>query len=106
MQGGSRFGAPLRTASVGALAIQVDGHSVKLRLPILDSNEQRSIDYDTLNKMVDLFMEKGFTYFDTSYIYHGGFSETALGKSLVDRYPRDSFLLSTKMPIKFMQKKE
>ena len=77
-----------------------------LRLPILDSNEQRSIDYDTLNKMVDLFMEKGFTYFDTSYIYHGGFSETALGKSLVDRYPRDSFLLSTKMPIKFMQKME
>lgn len=77
-----------------------------LRLPILDPNEQRSIDYETLEKMIDIYMEHGFTYFDTSYIYHGGFSEVALGKALVDRYPRDSFLLSTKMPIKFMKKKE
>jgi predicted aldo/keto reductase-like oxidoreductase len=77
-----------------------------LRLPVLDPNEQRSIDYETLEKMIDIFMEHGFTYYDTSYIYHGGLSEAALGKTLVDRYPRDSFLLSTKMPIKFMKEKE
>lgn len=77
-----------------------------LRLPITDPNEQRSIDYDTLKKMIDIYMEHGFTYFDTSYIYHGGYSEVALGEALVKRYPRDSYLLSTKMPIKFMTKKE
>ena len=76
-----------------------------LRLPISDPNEQRSIDYETLENMIDIFMDHGFNYFDTSYIYHGGLSEVALGKALVDRYPRDSFLLSTKMPIKFMKKK-
>jgi predicted aldo/keto reductase-like oxidoreductase len=76
-----------------------------LRLPILN-DDQMDIDYETLNKMIDKFMAHGFNYYDTSYIYHGQLSETALGKSLVARYPRDSFLLSTKMPIKFMTKKE
>ncbi|UYO64341.1 aldo/keto reductase [Acetobacterium wieringae] len=77
-----------------------------LRLPVFDPNNQQGIDYETLTKMIDIFMEQGFSYYDTSYIYHGGLSEDALGKALVDRYPRDSFLLSTKMPIKFMKKKE
>lgn len=77
-----------------------------LRLPVTDPNEQRSIDYPLLEAIIDKFMEHGFNYYDTSYIYHGGLSEAALGKALVERYPRDSFLLSTKMPIKFMKKKE
>ena len=76
-----------------------------LRLPILN-NDQMDIDYETLDAMIDKFMANGFNYFDTSYIYHGQLSEVALGKSLVARYPRDSFLLSTKMPIKFMTQKE
>ncbi len=77
-----------------------------LRLPLLDENDQMSIDYETLEKNIDLFMANGYNYYDTSYIYHGELSEVALGKALVDRYPRDSFLLSTKMPIKFMKQKE
>lgn len=76
-----------------------------LRLPILNDN-QMDIDYETLDKMIDKFLAHGFNYFDTSYIYHGQLSETALGRSLVARHPRDSFLLSTKMPIKFMTRKE
>ena len=77
-----------------------------LRLPLLDDRDQKSIDYDTLEKMIDIYLAHGFKYFDTSYIYHGGLSECALGKALVDRHPRDSFLLSTKMPVKFINKKE
>ena len=77
-----------------------------LRLPLLDINDQSSIDYDTLDKMIDILQEKGFNYYDTAYIYHNQLSEDALGRCLVDRYPRDSFLLSTKMPMKFMTKKE
>ena len=45
--------------------------------------------------MVDLFMEAGFTYFDTAYVYPG--SEAAIRKALVERYPRESYTLATKL---------
>lgn len=70
-----------------------------MRLPLLDENDVTSIDYDELNKMVDSYMESGFNFFDTAYIYHGGVGEEAFRKSVVDRYPRDSFTLSTKLPL-------
>lgn len=46
-------------------------------------------------RMVDRFMEAGFNYFDTAYIYNG--SEAAARLALVSRYPRESFLLATKV---------
>ena len=52
-------------------------------------------DIEQTKKMVDLFMEAGFTYFDTAFVYPG--SEAAIKKALVDRYPRDSFTLCTKI---------
>ena len=52
-------------------------------------------DVDQVKEMVDLFMHEGFTYFDTAFIYPG--SEAAIKKALVDRYPRDSFTLATKL---------
>ncbi len=52
-------------------------------------------DIEQTKKMVDMFMEAGFTYFDTAYVYPG--SESAIKKALVDRYPRDSYTLCTKM---------
>lgn len=73
-----------------------------LRLPLLNPADQTSIDYKTLEKNIDRMLANGYKYFDTSHIYHDGYSEIALGKALVDRHPRDSFLLSTKLPIKFM----
>ncbi|MBQ7583858.1 MAG: aldo/keto reductase [Lachnospiraceae bacterium] len=62
-----------------------------MRLP------RRGIKTDTeqVNRMVDMFMEAGFTYFDTAFLYLG--SEAATKKTLVDRYPRDSYTLATKM---------
>jgi predicted aldo/keto reductase-like oxidoreductase len=53
------------------------------------------IDVPQVSKMVDLFMEAGFTYFDTAYVYPG--SEKAIRKALVERYPRDSYTLATKL---------
>ena len=50
---------------------------------------------EQVKHMVDLFMEAGFTYFDTAYVYLG--SEAAIKKALVDRYPRESFTLATKL---------
>ena len=52
-------------------------------------------DVEQVKHMVDLFMEAGFTYFDTAYVYLG--SEAAIKKALVDRYPRESFTLATKL---------
>ena len=70
-----------------------------MRLPLLDPNDQTSIDIEQVKQMVDLFIERGFNYFDTAYPYHGETSELAIRKALVKRYPRESFLLADKMPI-------
>lgn len=52
-------------------------------------------DIEQVKKMVDLFMDAGFTYYDTAFVYPG--SEAAIKKALVERYPRDSYTLATKI---------
>ncbi len=69
-----------------------------MRLPLLDGNDQTSFDKEQICGMVDRFLEKGFTYFDTAYMYHAGKSENIIKEVLVDRYSRDKFVLATKMP--------
>lgn len=54
-----------------------------------------STDIEQVKQMVDLFMGAGFTYFDTAFVYPG--SEAAIKKALVDRYPRESYTLATKL---------
>lgn len=66
-----------------------------MRLPVLEGG---AIDHEEFCNMVDLFLERGFTYFDTSYVYHGGKSEEAVREALVKRHPRESFTLATKFP--------
>ena len=63
-----------------------------MRLPKL---EDGSIDVEQTSKMVDMFLEAGGTYFDTAFAYPG--SEEAIRKALIERYPRDSFTLATKL---------
>lgn len=53
------------------------------------------MDMEQIKHMVDLFMEAGFTYFDTAFVYMG--SEAVIKKALVDRYPRESYTLATKL---------
>ncbi|MCR4793019.1 MAG: aldo/keto reductase [Lachnospiraceae bacterium] len=52
-------------------------------------------DVEQVKKMVDLFLEAGFTYFDTAFVYPG--SENAIRKALVERYPRERYKLCTKI---------
>lgn len=66
-----------------------------MRLPM----NGEEIDMEQTIKMVDLFMSKGFTYFDTAYVYINGKSEVAAREAIVKRYPRDSFTLATKLPL-------
>ena len=74
-----------------------------MRLPLTDPEDPKSIDLTQFKRMADLFMERGFRYFDTAYPYHEGLSEEAVRQCVVERYPRDSFLLADKMPV-FMVK--
>ncbi len=69
-----------------------------MRLPLKDKDDPTSINQEYFNEMVDIYMENGFNYFDTSYAYHGGMSEVAIRKAVVERYPRESFLICDKMP--------
>ena len=68
-----------------------------MRLPRRDKANAADVDIEQLKQMVDRFMEKGFTYFDTALMYNGFASEAAAKTALVDRYPRDSFTLATKL---------
>lgn len=65
-----------------------------MRLPIKDEE----IDHEQVCKMVDAYLEAGLTYFDTAYIYHRGLSEVEVKKAIVERHPRDSFTIATKLP--------
>lgn len=76
-----------------------------MRLPLTNPEDAKSIDYDQTCKMVDTFLEKGFTYFDTAYMYHDYASEKMMKKALTQRYERSSFTLATKLP-SFLLKKE
>ena len=68
-----------------------------MRLPLTDPNNDAKVDVEQVKRMVDLFMEKGFTYFDTAIMYNGFASQRVAKEALVDRYPRDSFTLATKL---------
>ena len=70
-----------------------------MRLPLLDENDQKSVDMNQVNEMVDAYMASGFNHFDTAFVYHEGMSEIAFKKAVVERYPRDSFKIATKMPL-------
>jgi len=77
-----------------------------MRLPLLNKEDQTSLDYTALNRLVDTFLEKGFSYFDTAYVYHGYRSEDAIRESLVKRHRRDQFELATKLPMRDFQDAE
>ena len=51
-----------------------------MRLPRL---KDETIDLEQVKQMVDLFLSKGFTYFDTARVYPG--SEDAIRQALVER---------------------
>ncbi|MCW3787883.1 aldo/keto reductase [Plebeiibacterium sediminum] len=74
-----------------------------MRLPLLDAKDQKSINYDQVNTMVDAFINNGFTYFDTAYMYHDFISENVVQECLVKRYPRDAYTIATKMPTMFLK---
>ncbi len=70
-----------------------------MRLPLADPANYTLVDRDATREMIDRFLEEGFTYFDTAYVYHGDSSERLFGELVARRYPRDAFSVTTKMPV-------
>ena len=77
-----------------------------MRLPLLDKDNPKSIDIDAMCKMVDTFLENGFTYFDTAWMYCGFESENAVKHALCSRHPRESFTLADKLHAGFLESRE
>ncbi len=73
-----------------------------MRLPL----KGEEIDYDAFSKMIDVFLENGFNYFDTAHMYMDGRSENALKRCLTSRYPRDQYILTDKLSGPYFDKEE
>lgn len=71
-----------------------------MRLPQITEGAQKGkIDIEQVKQMTALFLERGFTYFDTAYIYGDGDSERAFREAVVEHYPRDSYTITDKIPM-------
>ncbi len=77
-----------------------------MRLPLLNGDDPTSVDLDQFCRMVDLFLERGFTYFDTAYMYHQNTSEVFVRKALTERHPRESYALASKLPTMSLKEPE
>ncbi len=69
-----------------------------MRLPHIDGSED--LDVERVKGLVDVFLERGFTYFDTAYAYQG--SENAFKEAVVKRYPREAYSLTNKIPMRMI----
>lgn len=77
-----------------------------MRLPLKNQNDDGNIDIELTSKMVDTFLERGFTYFDTAWMYCAFKSEEVAREALVKRHPRDSYTLADKLHAGFIQNKD
>lgn len=66
-----------------------------MRFPV---REDKTIDEEKAQALLDHAIENGVTYIDTAYPYHDQQSETFVGKAL-SKYDRDSYYLATKLPV-------
>jgi predicted aldo/keto reductase-like oxidoreductase len=73
-----------------------------MRLPMIGNK----VDLKQMKAMVDLFLSRGFNYFDTAHGYVGGLSETSIKECLVKRYPREKYILTNKLSTHFFTKEE
>ena len=74
-----------------------------MRLPLNNAADAGDIDIKTMERMADAFLERGFTYFDTAWMYNGFKSEEAMREALIKRHRRDSFTVATKLPVMMLQ---
>ncbi|MDP3386744.1 MAG: aldo/keto reductase [Eubacteriales bacterium] len=62
------------------------------------TREDKSIDEEKSQALLDKAINNGLTYIDTAYPYHEKSSEEFLGRAL-SKYNRESYYLATKLPV-------
>ena len=77
-----------------------------MRLPLLNPGDAASIDLEQMKQMVDTFIERGFSYFDTAWMYCAFKSEEAVREALVKRHDRSTYTLATKLHAGYLKTKE
>lgn len=79
-----------------------------MRLPMSEGTVggEGVVDTRQVCAMVDAFLEQGFCYFDTAHGYIAQKSEPTVRQCLVERHPRDRFLLTDKLSGTFFQTEE
>ena len=70
-----------------------------MRWPMVKGEDGRDhVNQEEVNRLVDFAIAHGVNYFDTSPVYLGGESEQATAIAL-NRYPREKWLLATKLSL-------
>lgn len=77
-----------------------------LRLPSKSKDDPNDLDLPRVCQLVDAYLDAGYRYFDTAYNYLGYKSETFFKAAVTDRYPRERFVLTTKLPISEVKEDE
>lgn len=75
-----------------------------MRLPMMENGTD--VDLAQTSKMVDLFLEQGFNYFDTAHGYLSGASELAIRDCLTSRHKREEYILTDKLTMPYFNKQE
>ena len=68
-----------------------------MRLPLTDPNNDANVDVEQVKRMVDLFMAKGFTYFDTAIMYNGFASQRVSRKPDGNKAARNKYFSYSKL---------
>lgn len=74
-----------------------------MRLPVFDENNRSTVDVEHTQKMVDLFMESGFNYFDTAHRYNDEMSEPVIKQTLTSKYNRNEYILTNKITLNYLK---
>lgn len=77
-----------------------------MRIPEIEVDGKMAVDIPLTSEMVDIYMNAGMNYFDTAFGYMSGRNEKAVKEVLSKRYPREDFILATKLPAWLMDEAE